>query len=519
MLIPKKIISQNKNSKIASYYASITLCLISILFMSIVTFAIYQYNNDQNMKQLDLDQTMELDQITSEIQSYFRYSLNSIQVYSNLEVVKSYLKNPETQSSRWLKDSFINTSKMANTFQQIRLLNNQGVEVLRVDNDLAGTVNLIPDELLQDKSNRYYVQETFKNISYNFYLTPLDLNIERGKVEIPYNPVVRVSSNVYDNENILGLVMYNISGEKIFDLVEEKKIHPEDNIYILNKDGYYIYHPDMNKSFTFMFPERENEGYFSDYPENWEKILAGECLCVEGPSRTYVSKMKLISHYNVNADNNTYYIIMEVPPSTVDAANHDLTVSLLFSLSLLAPLLLVGSWVLGSQLTKNHYFKETLLQMATKDELTGLYNRRMIYERLKELIDLGHRSDMGITTVFIDINFLKTVNDTLGHEMGDKMIQSAAKALSSAIRSTDLAARLGGDEFLLVLIDCPKKDVINIITRVQNLFKSDGLVIANMEWTLSYGVSEYKDGDTIDTLVDRADALMYDHKRSSRKEA
>lgn len=489
----------------------------SFVFLILICLAVFQYNHTHNLEDLREEQFKELNLIKGEIQSYYKYSLNSINVYSKIDATKNYLTQPTPKLESWLQNAMMQTSETAELFQQMRVIDQHGMERIRVDNHLHEGVRLIPHDELQDKSSRYYVKDTIENDTYQIYASPFDLNIENGKIDMPYNPVIRLGNKILDdNGSILGVIIYNISGDRLFEVITGQKIHEKDNIYLLNADGYYLYHSDVDKTFTFMFEDRKDEGFFSDYPHIWEDIKSGKNESASNEERMYVLQMELFTKYTVNPKNNTYYLVMDTPNSLIDLIDKDLKFSLLFSTALLGPVFLISSWLLGYNLTKNKYYKDTLLDIASKDKLTGLYNRRAIYDRLEDIIELSKRLNHQVTIVFVDVDRLKYVNDNLGHDMGDAMIQSAADALTSSIRSADLAARLGGDEFLLILIDCDADNVKDIIERAAKHFEDKGKELADMDWSMSYGLAVYNKEDTLDSLINRADAEMYKHKSSRR---
>ena len=96
---------------------------------------------------------------------------------------------------------------------------------------------------------------------------------------------------------------------------------------------------------------------------------------------------------------------------------------------------------------------ETIQKMATHDTLTGLPNRTLFNEELVHAIAQAARHSRSLALFFLDLDRFKYVNDTLGHSLGDRVLQEAARRLTAAVRSSDLVARLGGDEFVLLVED------------------------------------------------------------------
>ena len=104
--------------------------------------------------------------------------------------------------------------------------------------------------------------------------------------------------------------------------------------------------------------------------------------------------------------------------------------------------------------------EERLQYMATRDALTGLPNRLLLHERLTQAIAQAKRGGRRVGVLFIDLDRFKNVNDTLGHRIGDELLKGVTKALSTALRETDLLARLGGDEFMVIVEDFDEPAVL-----------------------------------------------------------
>ena len=156
-----------------------------------------------------------------------------------------------------------------------------------------------------------------------------------------------------------------------------------------------------------------------------------------------------------------------------------------------------------------------LEHQVTHDALTGMANRTLLRDRLEHAIHAAHRSGGNVAVALLDLNKFKEINDTMGHDMGDQVLQQVALRLRSAVRDTDTVARLGGDEFVLVLADQPNlRFTLRMIERVRQVL-ADDLHIDGKEVPIgaSMGVAIYpQDGDSFTSLLKAADAAMYTGK-------
>ncbi|NKF50872.1 EAL domain-containing protein [Shewanella sp. WXL01] len=159
---------------------------------------------------------------------------------------------------------------------------------------------------------------------------------------------------------------------------------------------------------------------------------------------------------------------------------------------------------------------EQLLELAYKDGLTGLPNRRYFYEKLQGLLLI---KDKFFALIFLDLDGFKEVNDTLGHDYGDLLLQQVSKRLKNCVREHDTVARLGGDEFTIILEDvCNKQQLTKIANQIKTTLM-DPIVIKSerIQITGSTGITiAPKDGDTLEELIKHADQAMYLAKNKGR---
>lgn len=167
-----------------------------------------------------------------------------------------------------------------------------------------------------------------------------------------------------------------------------------------------------------------------------------------------------------------------------------------------------------SLVTRLRNAHETIRKQAATDELTGCCNRRYAYAALEERMAESRRYNMPLAVVYLDLDNLKRTNDSHGHGKGDALIRCLAEHARRTVRETDLVCRMGGDEFLVVLPRCTAECAGRVIQRLRQSF------LAAWEHpeqaSFSSGVAELEDGDTVDSLIERADRFMYERKRSGR---
>ena len=175
---------------------------------------------------------------------------------------------------------------------------------------------------------------------------------------------------------------------------------------------------------------------------------------------------------------------------------------------------------LFSDMTKHKKYEEDIWQQANFDDLTGLPNRNLCLDRLNHEIQAAERNSNRLALLFIDLDRFKYVNDTLGHNSGDELLQIAAKRLEKCIRKGDTVSRIGGDEFVVILprpgneysIERVTECIINSLSTPFHLSSQHEAIIS-----ASIGITLYPfDGSNVETLLKNADTAMYQAKENGR---
>jgi diguanylate cyclase (GGDEF)-like protein len=158
-------------------------------------------------------------------------------------------------------------------------------------------------------------------------------------------------------------------------------------------------------------------------------------------------------------------------------------------------------------------FQRRLEEMATTDKLTGLANRQLFDAALAMAVARKKRDKAPLSLILFDIDHFKKVNDTFGHMVGDRVIRAVADAARRGLRSSDLLCRWGGEEFIALLYDCAEEEALRL---------AESLRVALSETpdargaTASFGVTGYREGESVDLLLARADDALYRAKEEGR---
>ena len=157
--------------------------------------------------------------------------------------------------------------------------------------------------------------------------------------------------------------------------------------------------------------------------------------------------------------------------------------------------------------------------LSETDELTGLFNTRGFAIAANRLFGQAMRYGRAASVLMIDCDNLKTVNDSHGHDAGNRLLRQVANAVQSELRATDVPARYGGDEFIVLLPETPPKGALDVAERIRNAIGGRALGIDGQQVaaTVSIGIACYpEDGRSLDALAARADRALYQAKQEGR---
>lgn len=201
-------------------------------------------------------------------------------------------------------------------------------------------------------------------------------------------------------------------------------------------------------------------------------------------------------------------------------ADYEVNVQILLAVIIYATLAIWIAWSLEDQRSENLLLRGELSQrnqelqfLSSRDALTGAYNRRAFFEYVTVLVEQSKRYRTDLSIAIIDIDKFKRVNDTLGHDAGDRVLKAIADRLIHATRKCDITARYGGEEFITVMSNTHLKSAMNVAERLRK--EIEFLSLPEVDWTItaSIGVAMYRPlEESFDETLIRADRALYEGK-------
>ncbi|MEA4806294.1 sensor domain-containing diguanylate cyclase [Acetobacterium wieringae] len=418
-------------------------------------------------------------------------------------------------------------------YDQIRFIDVDGNEVIRVNYDENGATLTDSDDL-QNKADRYYFTAGINLAQNQIYVSPLDLNKENDQIEQPIKPMIRLATPYYGARGqLLGLVVLNYTANDLLAQVEKIATASQGQVFMLNADGYWLYNSaDPNRAWGFMYDNRLNDSFKTDFPEVWSTIQSQKNSTLTTTAGVFAytniltaTELELDLHHTLAPGLGDWTMVSFIPATTPEGQllTRSLAATMLLVLrnNLFAYLLILTLAVFaGVILTINQVKNDEIKYYSEYDAMTGVFNRRTGFEKLKQLYKNIEKNEKLVSVCFIDINGLKDVNDFLGHDAGDELIIAVTRGIQNNIRSNDFLARLGGDEFLIIFEGLDEAEAEAAWQRIVEEYEQINAT-ENRRYLISasHGIETISgsSNEYIDSIINQADEKMYREKKIIKK--
>lgn len=455
---------------------------------------------------------------------------------------------------------------------QIRLIgaDNFGRELVRVDRDRHG-ITIVGGADLQEKGHFPYVFEALRLRPDQFYFSRININREQGAHEGLNKPTLRIATPIpTDGGRVFGIVIINVDLNGMFNLIRAD-LPPHMRVYFTNRDGDYLINPDASKTFGF---DAGKSFRLQDDLTATNALLNGKAthlvLDTTGFPALGPPSVATFVKLPFGTVGRERFVVLGLATPLQDVLKQSrllglniLEIALLFSLAALVIALALSRLLarplqamaramaqfsaghpvgdlpirrsdeigalaqsfhvmatkLNAQVGELEDRKLHLNHLAHHDQLTGLPNRLLFLDRLKQGMHKAMRNRERLALLFLDLDRFKHINDSLGHVVGDEVLKMVALRLLEHVRKEDTISRLGGDEFTIVLEELhAPTDAAAIAQKLIALFKAPFGVGGNEFYlSCSIGISIFPDNGTqAEELLRNADAAMYRAKEQGR---
>ena len=236
---------------------------------------------------LGQSETRQIDVEAGLIQSHLAGAAADLRYVAKSATMAEWLEAPTPDHFRELEHDFLHLVQEKPIYLQVRLLGIDGMELVRVDAGTGGQAHVRQEKDLQLKRDRPYFSESMELADNEIYISPLDLNVEKGKVEIPFRPTVRIATPVFDAEGQrAGILVFNLRGEEILGGLRAMLGDSGGwGFFLANEDGYWLVGPTPDHEWGFQIPSRAVMTLPHSYPRAWDTLRsrdAGRVLTENG---------------------------------------------------------------------------------------------------------------------------------------------------------------------------------------------------------------------------------------------
>ncbi|MGB5445220.1 MAG: sensor domain-containing diguanylate cyclase [Psychromonas sp.] len=447
----------------------------------------------------------------------YQISLKSAQVQLRERSLPLTVDNIYTEIQKHIIEPNLIASMMAqDTFLRDWLIHNEddADKISTYLETIKNRYKMFVTFLVSEKTRNYYTPEGLleqvvegnpnNNWYFNFMKNPdvHEINLDFNEY-IDDGMMMFINHKIYDEQyHMIGTTGIGLKISYVNDMLKYFRQKYFFNVYFLNKEGEVVLYehgvnslkniddvPELNSLRDLILT---NESRVFDYTRAGEEYLI---------NTKYIPELDL-------------YLVVE---AKLSGFTQEVRKTFYFNLliSFFATLLIA---FLILQTIKNHH--RNLHNLAQYDDLTKLKNRRVFNEELQHFLLLNQRRDSDLSLLFFDLDDFKMINDTLGHQTGDKVLIRIAEIMQNNLRQTDIKSRWGGEEFIVALIDTKLADAKIIAEKLKTAIEQDPLLskLTDKKVTASFGLTMLNSMDTIDSILSRADDALYEAKKGGKNQ-
>jgi PAS domain S-box-containing protein len=240
------------------------------MFVGSVLFLLYSSDYETEMAAINLAEKNSVQQARDNIESDLSSVISNLRYLASQSSLGTFLDYPTEQTLRRLSQEFASELRARDeNYFQLRFIGLNGQEIARVNNR-HGQTKIVPNNKLQNKSERYYFKKSLElETSRDIYISPIDLNVEQGNIVVPHQPVIRFAMKIFRDNVPRGILVLNYDVKNILNSL----VKFDEELWLVNKDGYWLAGPDDELEWGFMFPGRNNARFQDRYPEVWRQTV------------------------------------------------------------------------------------------------------------------------------------------------------------------------------------------------------------------------------------------------------
>jgi len=268
----KKSVTLLVNKHISAVNLFLRLFIPLAIIFIFGAIALFRSETDASLSKIHTSETAAIQVGISSIKREIQLISKDLAYLASQEQVLELITNNQPHIHEQIVKDWLAFSKTKGIYDQIRLLNMEGQERIRINFNNGKPTGVAKDKL-QNKGKRYYFTDAVKLNKGEFFISPLDLNIEQGKIEQPLKPMIRIGTPVFDhNGNKQGIILLNFLGKTLLDDFHEVADNGHSRAWLLNRDGFWLKGPSTELEWGFMFQQADSS-MTHHYKDAWGQII------------------------------------------------------------------------------------------------------------------------------------------------------------------------------------------------------------------------------------------------------
>lgn len=338
-----------------------------VLITTAISLNLYNSNLKTEQQRLNSKQLSLVEFQKDSIEKTMNALMSDLMVLSSHHILKVWLNSGDSKHLNILAEEFLAFSNHKGFYDQVRILNLNGDEVIRVNRN-EGSSTVIPARQLQNKRGRNYFTETMTLSKGALFTSPFDLNIEQGKIELPLNPVIRISTPIFDNNGKKrGIIILNMLGEKLLSQLDCPASGCLGKTMLINADGYWLKSINDEDKWGFMYPERADIKFQNRFPHAAKVIMSGDIgsTSMDSGLFTYAKVAAYPIPKGKDMDNQAerqhWWIISHITQDALRAATGSLRERFILFDAFFILLFAIGSWIGADSMSRHHKSEKRLM--------------------------------------------------------------------------------------------------------------------------------------------------------------
>jgi PAS domain S-box-containing protein len=263
----------------------------AVTLSCIISFAFYSTDQQSRKKNLESQEMFNISQQQKIIRNDIKNIIADLLLMVHHYHLHSIIEGDFAFGFDTISKEFLIFAQQKKIYDQVRYLDKNGMEIIRVNYN-NGRPAIVPNDRLQSKGKRYYFEDTIKLQEGEVFVSPFDLNIEKGAIEEPRKPMIRFAAPVFGSDGRkFGIIILNYIGNEILNGIDLLGSHSFGELMLLNQNGYWLRGPNLDEEWGFMYKDKTDISFAHHFPAAWDKIHQNDSglFCDENGMYAFVS--------------------------------------------------------------------------------------------------------------------------------------------------------------------------------------------------------------------------------------